>query len=170
MILMSFNLGASHGPTTWPELFELAGADTIRGRILFTCRYYSRKYGICTILDVYRSRTLHRLRISSDLSLLMYRPAAAFVRVCVHLPVLRQLCWCTVCTQWVKINFTVAMQQCRQLSIHCLHMLDRQLSVSWYANNGRLATYVAQHCIPVCLEWMLGYQNVKVWSCRQAMH
>ena len=49
-------------PTTWPQLFVWAGADTNRGRILFhsaqaivrilfeggyysTCGYYSRKYG-----------------------------------------------------------------------------------------------------------------------------
>ena len=52
----------SASPTTWPQLFVWAGADTNRGRILFhsaqaivrilfeggyysTCRYYSRKYG-----------------------------------------------------------------------------------------------------------------------------
>ena len=65
-------------PTMWPQLFELADADTNQGRILFcsaqaimrilieggyysTFGYYSSKYSICTILDVYRSHTLHRL-------------------------------------------------------------------------------------------------------------
>ena len=34
-ILVSFSLGASHSFYTWPQIFEWAGADTNRGRILF---------------------------------------------------------------------------------------------------------------------------------------
>ena len=92
--LASFSLSAS--PTTWPQLFEWAGVDTNRGRILFhkaqaivrtlfkggyysTCGYYSRKYGKhgSLLLSLQLQAMVKSFPASRDVSWML--PAAKFL-------------------------------------------------------------------------------------------